>query len=298
MNVRVGLGMPIVQQVPGRAQAWEAQAGTRELVRVAQAADALGFAWITCSDHVAVPLSYAPAMGATWYEPATTLAYLAAMTTRIQLLSHVLVLPYRHPLTVAKTYATLDHLSGGRVILGVGSGHLKPEFASLGADHQRRGAVTDEYLQALRVALESAPSSFSGDLIRWRDMIIAPRPTRLPRMPLWVGGNSRRAALRAATLADGWIPWEIGVDEFVARLGDIRTERARAGAAASFEIVAPMHIGHELDATAIAAQLDHWRALGATAFHVGVASKDLTDLLARLEVVSVAASRVTRDSDE
>jgi probable F420-dependent oxidoreductase len=289
MGFRIGLGLPIVQQVPGRAQAWEAHAGPRELVQIAQAADELGLAWITCSDHVAVPSSYAPTMGPTWYEPATTLAYLAAVTTRIELLSHVLVLPYRHPLAVAKTYATLDHLSAGRVILGVGSGHLKPEFASLGADHEHRGVVTDEYLQALRVALEDTPSSFSGERLRWRDMIVAPRAARRPRPPLWVGGNSRRAALRAAAYADGWIPWEIAVQEFTARVDDIRSARAAANVAGSFDIVAPLHIGRELDAASIAAQLDRWRTAGATAFHTGVASNDLPDLLARLQIVAHAA---------
>lgn len=292
MTFPIGLGMPIVQQVPGRAQAWESGAGTRELVRIAQAADALGFAWITCSDHVAVPASYAPSMGPTWYDPATTLAYLAAVTTRVHLLSHVLVLPYRHPLTVAKTYATLDQLSGGRVILGVGSGHLKPEFASLGADHQERGAVTDEYLQALSIAWANQPSSFSGQRVRWRELIISPRPARTPRPPLWVGGNSRRAAMRAATLADGWIPWELSLDEFVVRTGEIRTERERCGASGTFTFVAPMHIGRDLDGAAIAERLDRWRAAGASAVHLDVASDSLDDFLARLEVAGNAVDRL------
>src|SRR5262245_25811370 len=109
--MQLGLGTPIVQQVPARAQAWESGAGPAELVRVAQAADRLGFAWIACSDHVAVPRSHVEAMGATWYDPVATLAFLAAQTRRLSLLSHVLVLPYRHPLLVAKSFATLDRLS-------------------------------------------------------------------------------------------------------------------------------------------------------------------------------------------
>src|SRR5690242_14091432 len=114
-----GIGLPIVQQVPSQAHGWEANAGPAEMLQIARAADRLGFAWITCSDHVAIPASYAPSMGATWYEPATTLAYLAAATQRVRLLSHVLVLPYRHPLLAAKMFATLDVLSGGRAIIGV-----------------------------------------------------------------------------------------------------------------------------------------------------------------------------------
>jgi alkanesulfonate monooxygenase SsuD/methylene tetrahydromethanopterin reductase-like flavin-dependent oxidoreductase (luciferase family) len=152
-SIEFGIGLPIVQQVAAQTQAWEATGGPAELLRVARAADRLGFAWIACSDHIAVPASYAPSMGATWYEPATTLAFLAAATERVRLLSHVLVLPYRHPLLAAKTFATLDALSGGRVIIGAGSGHLKPEFQSLGVDHAARAAISDEYLDALATAL-------------------------------------------------------------------------------------------------------------------------------------------------
>src|SRR5512143_3598814 len=97
-----GIGLPVVQQVPTQTQGWEGGAGAAEILQVAQAADRLGYAWVACSDHVAVPASYAPSMGATWYEPATTLAFVAAATRRVRLMSHVLVLPYRHPLVAAK----------------------------------------------------------------------------------------------------------------------------------------------------------------------------------------------------
>jgi len=214
-----GIGLPVVQQVPTQTQAWERDAGPDEIVAVARAADRLGFAWVTCSDHVAVPASYAASMGATWYEPATTLAFVAAATERVRLLSHVLVLPYRHPLVAAKLFATLDRLSGGRAIIGTGSGHLKPEFRALGLDHAARAAMSDEYLEALAVALENDVSSFSGRFVSWRDMMVAPRPVQQPRPPLWVGGNTVAMAQRAGRLGDGWVPWQIAVEDF--------TERAR-----------------------------------------------------------------------
>src|SRR5881628_20083 len=135
---RFGLGLPGVQQIPSRSQPWEREVGGAELVEAGRAAELAGFAWVSCSDHVLVPASRADTMGATWYDAGSTLAFVAGATTRIALLSHVLVLPYRHPLVVAKQYGTLDHLSGGRLILGVGSGHLKPEFTVLGADFDRR----------------------------------------------------------------------------------------------------------------------------------------------------------------
>jgi probable F420-dependent oxidoreductase len=260
-------------------------------VRIAQAADRLGFAWISCSDHVAVPASYAGAMGPTWYDPVATLAYLAARTERIRLLSHVLVVPYRHPLIAAKMLATLDRLSGGRVIIGAGSGHLKPEFVSLGADYERRGAVTDEYLRALCVALEHDASSFAGAFVGWRDLMIAPRAQQAPRPPLWVGGNGPRAARRAATLGDGWIPWETTADTFRAYADDIRAQRVADRRPAPFEFVAPLHVARDVEPAALSAVLEPWRAAGATAVHVGFASNSVGHLIERMERFMDAASR-------
>lgn len=279
----VGIGLPVVQQVPGRAQPWEAEAGPAEILRVAQMADACGFAWVACSDHVAVPTSHLAAMGGTWYEPAATLAFVAAATRRIGLLSHVLVLPYRHPLLVAKQVATIDRLSGGRVILGVGSGHLKAEFRSLGIDHGARRARTDEALAALAVALEQEVSSFAGEHVHWRDLVIAPQSVQRPRPPCWVGGNSTTAARRAGRLADGWIPWQIAPDAFAAAAAQARAERgARRG---PFAVVAPVSIDAPVTAARVRTALATWQARGATAAHLGLPHRSLAELLDHLALV-------------
>jgi alkanesulfonate monooxygenase SsuD/methylene tetrahydromethanopterin reductase-like flavin-dependent oxidoreductase (luciferase family) len=159
---RFGTSLPAVQQIPARTRAWERDAGGAEIVTAARAAERAGFAWVSCSDHVAVPGSRASVMGATWYDAGSTLAFVGGATERIALLSHVLVLPYRHPLIVAKQYGTLDHLTRGRVILGVGSGHLKPEFKVLGADYARRGKVSDEYVQAIAAAWLAEVAEFQA----------------------------------------------------------------------------------------------------------------------------------------
>jgi probable F420-dependent oxidoreductase len=226
--VRFGLGLPIVQQVPMRAQAWEANAGGPELVRIAQAADRLGFAHLSASDHVLVPRSRADAMGAPWYDAAVTLAFLAGVTQRIRLLSHVVVLPYRHPLLVAKAFGTLDHLSRGRVILGVGSGHLKPEFRILGAPYERRGSISDEYLQAIAAAWEKEVAEFRGETVSFRDVLVAPRPVQRPRPPIWVGGAAPAAVRRAGRLADGWLPQGTPLDQMPPLVDLYRKERADA----------------------------------------------------------------------
>ena len=278
-----GTSLPGVQQIPARTRSWEREIGGAELIEAARTAERSGFAYVSCSDHVAVPSSRAAAMGATWYDAGSTLAFVAGATTRIRLLSHVLVLPYRHPLIVAKQYGTLDHLSGGRVILGVGSGHLKPEFKVLGADYERRGPVSDEYIAAVVAAWTSDVARFEGETVAFRDVIVSPRPARRPRPPIWVGGNSRAAVRRAARHADGWVPWELTPEACAGAVAYARRVRAQAGGPAAFEVVAPLGAAPEASADEIAGAAARWREAGATAFHVGLGARSLAELLARLE---------------
>ena len=280
---RFGASLPGVQQIPARAQAWEREIGGTQIVEAARMAERAGFDWVSCSDHVAVPVSRAAAMGATWFDAGSTLAFVAGATTRIRLLSHVLVLPYRHPLVVAKQYGTLDHLSSGRVILGVGSGHLKPEFTVLGADFDRRGTVSDEYLAAIAAAWTEEVARFEGETLAFRDVMVAPRVAQRPRPPIWVGGNSRAALRRAARLADGWVPWQLEPEACAAAVADARRLRAEAGQPGAFEVVAPLAVPAGVPADVLVAAAARWRAAGATAFHTGIAARDLAELLARLE---------------
>ena len=280
---RFGTSLPGVQQIPARAQAWEQAIGGAQVLEAARAAERAGFDWVSCSDHVAVPVSRAAAMGATWFDAGSTLAFVAGATTRIRLLSHVLVLPYRHPLVVAKQYGTLDHLSGGRVILGVGSGHLKPEFTVLGADFDRRGTVSDEYLAAIAAAWTEEVARFEGETLAFRDVIVAPRVAQRPRPPIWVGGNSRAALRRAARLADGWVPWQLEPEACAAAVADARRLRAEAGGPEAFEVVAPLAVAAGAATDELVAAASRWRAAGATALHVGIAARGLAELLARLE---------------
>lgn len=124
---------PAVYQPPGQANAWEARADVEDIIRIAQAADALGYHHLTCSEHVAVPAAAAERRGAAYWDPLAVLAFVAGQTTSIRLATHVLVLGYHHPLDIAKRYGTLDRLSGGRLILGLGVGSLAAEFELLGA---------------------------------------------------------------------------------------------------------------------------------------------------------------------
>jgi probable F420-dependent oxidoreductase len=276
-----GTGLPAVQQIPSRVQPWEREVGGAHILEAARVAERAGYSYVSCSDHVFVPASRAQAMGATWYDAGSTLAFVAGTTSRIRLLSHVLVLPYRHPLVVAKQYGTLDCLSGGRVILGVGSGHLKPEFAVLGADYERRGRVSDEYIQAITAAWASDVARFDGETVTFRDVMVSPRPARRP--PVWVGGNSRAAVRRAARHGDGWVPWELTAGDFADAAAYAKRVRAEAGGADDMTLVAPLGVPVTAAEDDLRRRVEEWRKAGATALHVGIGAGSFPQFLERLE---------------
>ena len=176
--------------------------GNRDaMVAIAEAAEALGYASLWTNDHVLLPASLPEPFGNV-LESLTTLSYLAARTSRIQLGTGILVLPQRDPLLVAKQAATISHLSGGRLALAVGVGYIKQEYAYLRADFAHRGGLADEYISAMRELFESDTPEFHARHINFSDVLFSPRPSR--GIPILVGGNSPAALQRAATLGDGW----------------------------------------------------------------------------------------------
>ncbi|GHE49933.1 LLM class F420-dependent oxidoreductase [Streptomyces capitiformicae] len=242
-----GMQLPVQSQSTLYAEPWEADAGVGDLVEIARAADRAGFAYLASCDHVAIPRRLAPAMGTVWYDPVATLAFLAGVTERVRLLSHVAVVGLRHPLLTAKQYATLDHLSGGRLILGAGAGHVREEFEALGVDFERRGAVLDESLDALRAALgpEEFPS-YQGKLYDFEGLGQRPRPAQ-ERVPMWVGGSSPAAVRRAAVRGDGWLPQGDPRDRLPAQIARLRRLREEAGTAGRPFVVGaitePLYVG-------------------------------------------------------
>ena len=241
-----GIQLPVQSQSTIYAEPWEADAGPADLVAIARAADRSGFDYIAGCDHVGVPRRLAAAMSTIWYDPVATLSYLAGVTEHVQLLSHVAVVGLRHPLLTAKQYATLDHLSGGRLILGVGAGHVREEFEVLGVDFDRRGAVLDESIDALRAAL--GPDEFPehhGKLYDFEGLGQRPRPAR-EHVPLWVGGSSPAAVRRAALKADGWLPQGDPRDKLPAQIERIRRLREKAAVEGPFvfgAITEPLYVG-------------------------------------------------------
>jgi probable F420-dependent oxidoreductase len=230
-RVAFGIQLPIQAQSHLFAEPWEAAAGPAEVIDVARVAEHAGFEYLAACDHAAIPKDKAVTMSTTWWDTIATLSYVAALTSRIRLLSHVYVLPYTHPLRAAKQWSTLDTLSGGRAILGVGAGHVEGEFDALGVDFARRGALLDEAIDAVRAALADEYSSHEGTYWSYREMGVAPQPAR-GRVPIWVGGSSAAAIRRAATRGDGWLPQgapEGGMSAAIAHIRQLREEAGRSG---------------------------------------------------------------------
>ncbi len=176
-----------------------------DVAEIAALAEAAGFDGISLTEH--------PAPGANWLvhgghqtlDPFVALAFAAAATERLRLLTYLAVVPYRNPFLLAKSAATLDLLSKGRVTLGVGTGYHKTEFFALGVDFEERNALFDEALDVLPLAWSGEPFSHQGRHFEARNVVQRPRPVQQP-IPIWIGGNSKLSRRRAATRAQGWMP--------------------------------------------------------------------------------------------
>ncbi len=222
MTFALGIVTPVVTRLPGAHAQWEATAGIAEIDRVVVEAERLGYDFCTCSEHVAVPADVAEVRGGTYWDPLAIFGYLAARTTAIKFATFVLVLGYHHPLAIAKRYGTLDVVSNGRVILGVGSGSLEEEFALLDAPFADRGPRADDAMRALRAALSEARPSYRGEFYDFSDFLIEPHAMQR-HLPMWVGGRTARSLRRAVDLGDGWAPFGLRtaeLDELLTRARD------------------------------------------------------------------------------
>ncbi len=284
--MRFGLVTPVVTWHPRTGASWEEHAGPAEIARIADAADRLGFHHLTCSEHVAIPAAVVAERGARYYDPLATLAFIAARTARVRLLTHVLVLPYHHPLAIAKRYGTLDRLSGGRLILGVGVGTLAEEFALLGVPFADRGPRYEDALRALRAGFGRREPAYDGTFVRFAGVVVDPCGVQA-HVPIWLGGRSPRSLRRALVLGDGWDPFRLGLDELTALLRRARDWPEWRARTAPFEVVlAPER---RLDVTLPAERAElytlvrGYRDAGATLVHLRFRHRSVEHYLEQLE---------------
>ncbi|WP_176562317.1 TIGR03619 family F420-dependent LLM class oxidoreductase [Mycolicibacterium palauense] len=191
---------------------YEHQLGYADIVAFATGAQTAGFDGLWVGDHLVV--GPPPQHPRTWYDAPTLLAGLAAVVPNLTLGTDVLIVPYRNPVAAAKMLATVDIISGGRLIVGVGVGVDRVEYEALQVDYHRRGAITDEYLAVWRAVWSDGPVDFTGEYYRLAAERLDPKPVQRPHPPIWVGGNSPAAIRRAATIGDGWQPLSLTPDEY------------------------------------------------------------------------------------
>jgi probable F420-dependent oxidoreductase len=218
-KVKVGVVLPTYRRM-----------ATAENIRVAaQLSESLGFDSVWVTDHVVVPSASLEAFGPNFYEAVTVMSYVAAITSRVQIGAAILIVPYRHPLVLAKMLATADQLSGGRMILGAGLGWLESESDLMGVPHRKRARIADEALGVIRACWEADQPEFHGELYDFAGFHFGPRPHANRRLPIFIGGASTPALRRAARFGDGWIGDGQTFEELEVALGRLEQELAETG---------------------------------------------------------------------
>jgi probable F420-dependent oxidoreductase len=265
--------------------------GNREsMIAIAESAEELGYSSLWTSDHILIPTSLPEPFG-NLLETFTTLSYLAARTETIRLATGILVLPQRDPLLVAKQAATLHHLSGGRLTLGLGVGWIAQEYSYLRTDFGTRGQLADEYIAAIRVLFESDRPEYHGKHINFSDALFSPRPA-VP-IPILVGGSSKAALRRAATLGDGWYGLRLSPDAASSaivtmnQIGhkdaftvSLRVQTRVGGTVDNADSATTLHG----DASAIVEQVRRYRDAGIQELVIEPFSGNLTDFLEQMRL--------------
>lgn len=212
------------------------------ILQLARATEQAGLDSVWVADHVVMPAVFTsdypmealqgfnPVEHETFFEPLVTLAFVASQTSRVRLGTSIIVPTLRHPAYTAKLVATLDNLSGGRVVLGVGAGWLREEFDALGVEpFERRGELLDEHIAVMRALWSSEVATFEGAHYRLPPVRSAPKPARTSGPPIWIGGTSRAALRRVASMGDGWQPMAVGPSELSTMVPQLRELVSRAG---------------------------------------------------------------------
>ena len=200
--MKFGIMLPHYRQV----------ASTEAITRFAKGAEDLGYHSVWVTDQIIVPNEDVDRFGPVFYECLTVLAFVAGITSTIRIGSSVIVLPYRSPIHVAKIASTIDALSNGRLLLGVGIGGVESEFKQIGASWTERGDLSDEAIRIFKELWTSDEPSIKTENYQFSEIQFCPKPVQKPHLPLWIGGNSRRALRRVVEFGDVWHPSRVNLD--------------------------------------------------------------------------------------
>ena len=298
-RVGVSIGLPV-----HRLDAFAELAGADAIAELSRAAEAAGVDAAYVTEHPFPDDRWLASGGHHALDPFVALAFASAATTSLRLQTNLCIPAYRNPFLLAKSVATLDALSGGRVILGIGAGYMQGEFEALGAPFDERNDITDEAIEAMRRAWTGESVTLDGRRFHVGGNTMLPAPAQPGGPPIWVGGNSARAIRRAVTLADGWVPMPSParatrrlrtppietVDDLSARIGTAREAAEAAGRTEPLEI-AFMPIGLDMftnapiDASAVVDSVAALAAVGVTYVCINVPGDTRAEFRANLDIL-------------
>ncbi|CAA0080700.1 putative protein [Halioglobus japonicus] len=259
------------------------------ITECARHVEAAGFNAAFVTDHPAPDDRWLARGGHHSFDPFVALSFAAGCTTSLKLFTNILVLPYRNPLIVAKSAASLDALSNGRMIMGVGAGYLEGEFRACGVNIEERGQLMEEALQAMKLAWSGESFSFKGSHFQADGNTALPRPVQTPHPPIWMGGNSTAAMRRAAQYCDGWLPFPVkgklashvrtkeladlkGLENAIADLRKLEQQfdRRQPLDICMIPFGLDMHSGMNWDAGAVLDQCEQLQALGVSWINISL----------------------------
>lgn len=221
--MKLGFGIPNLMQVKALAQPWEAKVTGAEQTRMAKWAESLGYAMISVPEHHIIPRDHVDLSGAHYLNAYTAMAYFAGATETIRVNSCIALLTTQNPIITAKTLSTMDWLSSGRVTVTFGVGWLKEEFDLLRVPFHERGAMADEYTEAMIALWTQEEPEYEGKYVSFKDVAFEPKCLQAPHVPVWFGGDADAVLRRIARHASGWWPFLTRPDDIPARLDFIRS---------------------------------------------------------------------------
>jgi probable F420-dependent oxidoreductase len=277
--VRFSFPLPHMLELASVIQPWERAVDGAEQTRAIKRAEALGYDMINVCEHFVLPAGHRDASGAFYFSATAAQGYILGATERMRVGSTITLLPLQHPIVMAKSLATLDWMSGGRLVAGFGVGWLEEEFRLLGVPFHERGRLADEYIAAIVELWTSDDPQFEGEHVSFREVLFAPRPVQQPHPPIWMGGDVPAVFDRIARFATGWIPFLTPPERFPEVIDGICSHPAYRDRGHPFEVcfsLASLGVGEQhvhlenpvaslrKDAGQITDQLNWLKGLGVT----------------------------------
>lgn len=222
--MKLGFAIPNLIRLKATHQPWEAEVTGADQARLARWGEQLGYASINVPEHFVIPTEHVELSGARYFSAYPTMAYFAGATERIRVNSCIALLPLQNPIVTAKHLSSIDELSGGRVTVTFGVGWLREEFDALGVPFDERGAMSDEYVQAIISLWTEESPSFEGKYVSFKDVAFEPKPVQKPHLPIWFGGDANPALRRIARFGTGWWPFLTKPEDIPARIEYIRSQ--------------------------------------------------------------------------